>query len=144
MRQPAAPGPAPAKSAELICAAGASSPFQTASVAVEIEGSDVIARWTWKGTPPRTGTFGLFLTLDGPFDGDLHQLGYKSQDGQQIGFFDFDMGTAQQANLQGGPGRLGATGVDLRFTGSAAPYSAGFTAKGAVSVDGNDVMTCAP
>ena len=135
----------PTKAAEpvtLTCTAEGASPFNEASVIVTPTTNDVRTSWGWKGTPPASGTFGLFVTLTGSGGKEIHQLGFKTQDGAQVGFFDFDMSTANQRNITTVVPPLKGTGVAMSFTGSGAPFASGFTAKGAVSVDGNDVMTC--
>lgn len=127
----------------LTCAPTGDAPFSEASVFLEPIGQDVSATWQWVGSPPETGTFGLFVTLDGPKGDDMHQLGFKMQDGTPIGFFDFDMASAQQRNLGNvDAASITSTGAHLTFSESTAPFASGFTATGAVSVDGDDVMTC--
>lgn len=126
----------------LICAPTGPTPLPAAQATVVVVDSDVQVSWTWTGAPPPTGTIGLYVTLHTPDYGTIHQLGHTTDSGTQIGFFDADLSAgAHQTNIPENV-TLGERGVALTFPGSAASFGNGFTAEGAVTVNGNDVMTC--
>lgn len=128
-------------STKLRCQSTGTAPFDSASVTVTFDGPDVLTRWQWSGSPPASGTFGLFVTLDGPAEGDIHQLGFKTTDGKQVGLFDFDMASAQQRNLDDAIS-LSDNGAQMHFDGSGSGFEKSVKIKGAVTVDGQDVMSC--
>jgi hypothetical protein len=100
---------------------------------------------TFKGLPvPASGTVLYSVTAYDIAGENGGQLGVKYQDGEQVGYFVFDFGDAEQTNLDGSPEVSGDTLSTSVADADLGPLSGVAVASwsAAYSVNGKDVGTC--
>lgn len=110
-----------------------------------LEQSDNGLAMTFTGLPvPQTGTALYSVTAHDAAGEQGGQLGVKYQGGEQIAYFVFDFGTAEQTNLEGeaetSPDGITATVADADLGPLSGVEVASWSV--AYNVNGNDVGTC--
>lgn len=122
--------------------AGDGGALDLTSVALERSGDGIRVTWTTASPPPASGSVLYSVTAARPDGSTVQQFGLKYQDGQQIGFFVFNFGSANQENLEGQVDGSGTTVTALFDSPSVGDLGEQFRWQATTGVDGGDVDDC--
>lgn len=105
-------------------------------------GDELVATFAMTATPPKSGTFSALVNVSDEPGNLSRQLGVKWQDGELVGYFIFDSGTAEQTNLDGEP-TIDGKSVAMSFPWSSVEDLGDvWNWYALTTVDGEDVDTC--